>query len=429
MISFRLFFRVCCIFSAFISTLWPIYIYNLDEDLVQIDFKQFHTAEDRVYPALTLCFDTTTYSTYNESFERSLREDELLQIGSNHTTLKIEDYVNSIQFQDFENKITRYSKSGIGIESHNEIEIRQLSTNTVFRRYQASRCFAIGLPFMNKKVINSMDIGINKNIFKSGNAPTSDELINGIGQMSMGLSYQNQYFPLLRHHRKNELESKATLCSGVVLNIRGMEILRRRNKAGKPCNDYANEEAIEVLKDVVTKLECKPQYWDFPSPLPDCSETQLNRSRELLDNSLYDSNAAKSLIQPCRSILDLWYDYDFDNLKGSCSDTLHISIIFNNLPFKEISFVPAYTIWNLISSISVVIGFFLGFSLIQLPDLLLKLKKKMKKKPGSCHYTHRILKRNISLMKKDIDKLKKDIEVLKDPIIKRLKDREHESCV
>ena len=84
--SCRFLFRIFCVLTAILLSLWPIYKYNLDEDLVQIDFKQFHSTEDRVYPALTLCFDKTTFFQYKESSGNALHSDDQFYIGTNLTT-------------------------------------------------------------------------------------------------------------------------------------------------------------------------------------------------------------------------------------------------------------------------------------------------------------------------------------------------------
>ena len=56
----------------------------------------------------------------------------------------------------------------------------------------------------------------------------------------------------------------------------------------------------------------------------------------------------------------------------------------------------AFTVWNLLSSISVIIGLFYGVSLIQLPDIVKKINRIRKKKKNSDTKS----KENILLRKK-----------------------------
>ena len=70
---------------------------SLDEDVVQIDFQEFHSTEERIYPALTLCFDRTTiYQPRNPARKGRKTTGQKREVFSNQRTLKIEVYINSI---------------------------------------------------------------------------------------------------------------------------------------------------------------------------------------------------------------------------------------------------------------------------------------------------------------------------------------------
>ena len=406
---FEYLFKTCCVLGAIFLTSWCFYEYNLDEDLVQMEFKKFHSTEDRVYPALTLCFGRKTkYEKF--STEQSILKPEFFQIGSNRTTLKIEEYIETIQIKDFSsNKIIQYSKHGI--HSTDQMTDRKLSINVVLRRYKATPCFVIGIPYIKTKRIQSLDVVIKKNIFEAGSLPTRHQVVSGKSQFSLGLTYQNQFFPLLNGKDKNlESQNIANTCLNFSFRIRGMEILKRRNKQDDPCNEYIDQDAEKVLDDAAVKLRCKPPYWDVPSSLPDCSKEQLDRSRNILDESLYESNA-KLLIKPCRSILDLWYDYDLDDSEEWCTDDKdhwHISLVYNNVPFKEIGLVPAYTIWNLVSNIGVIIGFFFGFSLVQVPGFMLYVHRRLKGKVDRTRTIQNDVKLGITELQIRLDMIEKD---------------------
>ena len=110
-----------------------------------------------------------------------------------------------------------------------------------------------------------------------------------------------------------------------------------------------------------------PDGLDLPINLPHCigskTKTAANKILAALEQfSTY----------PCRSIRDLKIEYNFDDLKNTCeisNETLQITAIFNKFMFKEIKVVRAYTIWNLVSSIGVIIGVVYGVSLIDLPEI------------------------------------------------------------
>ena len=431
--SFEYLFKLCCTLSAIFLILLCCYKYNLDEDLVHMEFRKFHSTKDRVYPALTLCFDSSPNLEFDKlSTKKNILKQKFFQIGSNHTTLKIEEYIERIQIKDFSNQIIQYSK--LGIDSTDQMEDRKLSVNAVLRRYQTKPCFAIGIPYMKMQLIKSMDIVLKKNIFQTDMIPTWREVVSGKGQFSLGLSYQNQFFPLLNgKDRKIESQNINNTCLNFVFHIRGMEILRRRNKYHEPCNEYVDEEAEKVLDTAAVKLRCKPPGWDIPSPLPACSKVQLDQSRNILDESLYDSNE-KRLMKPCRTILDLWYDYDFDDTVDWCNNNkehLRVSLIYDNTPFKEISLVPAHTIWSIISNIGVIIGFFFGFSMIQLPRFIQSLRRRLKKNDhrSHCVQNDQVTTNTITEFQIRLDMMEKELALLKHPVIHRLRQRDFETSV
>ena len=370
------FFGVGCVVITLITSLWPIYLFSLNEDSVQIEFKEFYSSQDRLYPALTLCYDRATFHKFNQTSTDRFGIDMQHQVFSNQSTLDIEDYITNIVIKDMKNNQTRFTRAGVTAVANIAIKDKSLSLNTILRRYKSTSCFAIGLPFFHEKGINSMNVGIRKSIFKNGVAPTRNQMIHGKGQLNVGLSYQNRHFPLLSRDAKElrSHDSMNNICSGLIFKVRGMEVVSQRSKPSRPCYDYTNDDTTKALNDAANNVGCMPRGWEIDSTLPLCQRNELNVSaRQLFDDSLYNSNA-KQLIQPCRSVVDLWYD-SFDEVIDSCTDEqdiLHVTVVYNNLHFKEMKLVRAFSIWNLFSSITVIMGLFLGVSLLQLPEILNK---------------------------------------------------------
>ena len=140
-----------------------------------------------------------------------------------------------------------------------------------------------------------------------------------------------------------------------------------------PCENFGYEDGIQVLDDISKEIGCKPQHWQFGTDLPGCSLDKLTVHRQQVDNALYNSNR-KSSIKPCRSIYDLNSDYAFDTAFASCDkgkETVDFTFIYDDLPFREFTAVPAYDGWALFASIVQIIGIL--FSILPLPCLFGKL--------------------------------------------------------
>ena len=76
-------------------------------------------------------------------------------------------------------------------------------------------------------------------------------------------------------------------------------------------------------------------------------------------------------MRPCTFIYDLYSDYAYDMASDSCSEgkeTVDITIVYDDLPFKEIIVTQAYDKRSLIGDIVGIIGFL--FCILQLPTLI-----------------------------------------------------------
>ena len=98
----------------------------------------------------------------------------------------------------------------------------------------------------------------NGSIFNPDDVPKKSDFIDRKGKFSVGLTYQNQFFPLLNGKDKaiGENEMKKD-CPGFIVSIRGMEIVHKRNKVDEPCNNDGEEDYIKELEDLTASLGCK----------------------------------------------------------------------------------------------------------------------------------------------------------------------------
>ena len=403
-------FKACGVLIAIALSIWPIYIFILNEDSIQIQLQDLHSSHDRIYPAFTVCFDRTTFHKFAKMPQSDLGIDMQHQIFSNQSTLKTADFIEFIIIRDFENRQLRLFKNGINFAFDAAIDDVDLSLNSVLRRFQSTSCFAIGLALPNKNGIKSMEVGIKKRIFKDGQEPNRNQMIHGQSQLNIGLSYQQQHFPLFSQDssRLRSHDSNNHLCSNLIFKVKGMEVISRRDKSSEPCNDYGDYDPIMAINDAAPEVGCLPQGWGKDSVLPICSETQLNSSvRQDLDDILNNYNS-KTLLRPCKSIVDVWYS-EFIDVIDACTDDkdiLHVTVDYDNLQYKEIKFIRAYTLWILIGDITLIFGIFLGVSWQQIPKMMRCLLKTGRKKRRYTHYKMSALIIEIKRNKKEIDALK-----------------------
>ena len=370
----NLFLKGVSISVAIILIAWQIFTYvYLDDDLPQVDFKRFHSTKDRIYPALTLCFNNSSPYKHYETTQKDPQKDGFYEDASNCTVLKIEDYIKTISVRNFENEISKYTKSIDGLMIHgDESRLGLLSTGFVLRRYRVMNCFAIGIPFVKQKEIKSMRIRLRKSIFTENNDLNPCLKINEWSRVTVGLSYRNQFFSLLNRNGKEPLDAKElSSSSGFVFHVSGIEIVNRRNKQNDPCNNYANEQAIKKLEDLENGLGCKAQSWNSLTSIPDCPKKNTKRFETKIANDINYSNVNLS-DKPCRYIQNLWHQWSVDKSINEQNDTFSMTVVYSDLPFKEITFIPLRSIANLVMNIMAIIGFVLGFSMYKdVPNIIL----------------------------------------------------------
>ena len=376
-------FKIICIAICITLLVWHIisYIYS-DDDLIQLEFTRFHSSENRVYPSLTICFNVTTPKQHFFGMSHASSEARFPAKRPNCSRVELEDYIKTIVIKDFENNIVRYTT-----QNHGSKREKNLSTHFYLRRYKAVNCIAIGIPFMMNQEIKSMHVRLRKDVFSDERTAIKQCMsINKWSRMSFGLSYLHQFFPLMEGKEKQFGLKELNQLPGFAFHVGGMEIINRRNKQNDPCNSFVNEKSIEKLEDITNELGCKPENWDTPSPLPDCSKKEIIKYKKILVRGLQDSFSTVLLEKPCRyiqSILHHWeldemperYDSQAYNFSNSTqlhniisNDTFPVTVVYKNLPFQEITFVPAKSLSNLAAGLMAIIGFMLGFSLYHVPN-------------------------------------------------------------
>ena len=419
MTTFRCLFRIVCVMLSISATIWPIYLFGLDEDSVEIGIKEMHLSEDIFYPSLTLCFNQP-----QDQYDRPI--------------LHIDDYVGNIVVKRKSKKPVVFTKVGIKHTPYDEIPYKGISRKIVLRRYQSSDCLDIGIPFRKKEIIHSMDVEIRKDVFQPQPISTRNDNNRGASSLTIGLSFQGDVFPLPNQNLNYlELDNKGiNNCSGISFHVKEMEILLRRNKPSNPCIDFDRNGAFRILKYATNRLGCMPHGWEINYDLPNCRAEKLNKTDEQHYNQLLATLHYfyyKPITKFCRSIRGIQIEHISDDSIDSCkddNDTIHITSIYDSFPFRETKLVRAYTVWNLVSNIGVIVGLFFGVSVIQLPSIFTKLRRKISGKTYSIRKTNfDDMNNKLSLANEEIHNIKEDTYILKNHILDLLQKREYESTV
>ena len=373
-------FRGLCVLLSICATVWPIHRFNLNKNALEIELKDLHSSKDTVYPGIRLCFAHTILHGYATPSRSTLTTKNPMQDSPDPAKFQIDHYIRKIVIIHANKTRPKFTRTGMKTQqSSSSIQRKGNFTHIVLRRFQASDCLDIGIPFKENLGIHSISVEIEKDIFKKQAVPTRNEIMSGTSKVAIGMSSNGNIFHLPNHNGADLLFNDLLRgsCSAVGLDVKGMELFYRRKKPGVRCIGYDGSGMFKFLTRSTKMLGCMPDGLDLPINLPRC----LGNKTKTAANKVL-SAMEQFLTYPCRSIRDLKIEYNFDDLKNNCKtadDTLQITANFNKFLFKEIKQVRAFTIGNLASSIGVIIGIFYGVSLIEVPDMVRKSLNKMER--------------------------------------------------
>ena len=389
---FEKIFNFLCIVAAVVLTSYCIYIYWLDEDLVQIYFKEYHETPDDIYPSLTYCLHDQLIEDRLKSYDKNLsilsykkflsgdcnlgrlkwengeeifidpevewcdnvkRNESWIDIDYDDVTSTLDDFLlNFIVFftnDRVRNDLVSYSmvNGSLMLEDATTTEeyrnLRKLNY-TISVREHDYKCFTFDLPYVKRKAINKVEITMNADSFP-GNiiSPRSEYYF-------ITMSYPNQ---VIRSLERNRIylrpQIMPTNCYIQDTFVGSMEVLQRRNKRLEPCLEDWNKHDKHVLENIAQKVGCIPKHWKINSKLEHCWS---NEQYKIVHK---EYNRIKGAIPPCRSIEKLsQMSFETDlGLRCTFTSNWRLLLTFDfhkETEYKEVFLVRAFCLQNLVGN-------------------------------------------------------------------------------
>ena len=177
------------------------------------------------------------------------------------------------------------------------------------------------------KNVQSVWLLIKSNIFPSGIRPHYDDMI-------ALLHYPNQLLRSLESI-KYAWPKRETNDSYVMrFRINGVEILRRRNKNSRPCDNNLVNYDDHVISKHTTTVGCRAPYQNPSNKIAQCStKDKMKEARFNLGSNQYRT------IPPCKAMEKIYYTYDESDLSGTewaGTGQFWVGIYLFHQQFKEI---------------------------------------------------------------------------------------------
>ena len=360
-----------------------------NNDASKIEFKQFNKSPKDKYPTFTFCLEDDPKVIYKKELaELLVSEEEYSNIlkGVSSSTKKSLDTSNrvvdveldsfTIQKQNLISKVKFLAKSQKDTLSYNAEEIAAENDKLdkmksfLYKNHQDPDkiCFTRNTRLeANNSSIRKRD-EITFDI-----APFNDLFETSGGYFRVYVHYPGQFTrsmdePVLEL-ALIELPRRIT---GISLTIPYVSVLRKRHKPHTPCNGSLEDDDNKFKMMIVDQVKCVPIYWKHLI-IDDISLDLCKTSTEL--EEVYGLQKLPIAIMkkydpPCIEMQTPVSVQHTTNFNNNYKSRFILSFLYTTETFQEIDNVIDFDFETLWSSVGGFIGIFLGYSLLQVPELL-----------------------------------------------------------
>ena len=365
--------KIICI-SATVSLvgMW-IFIYNLDNDSSVIESKVYFKSEDDKFPVMSLCFkqflDDNSFRKYGANITANAYkefnfgqhfENAFMKIDFNEVTSNISDFILHYEVE---------YRNGTELNTTENIAWKPLYYTFSWNSWgHFLKCF--GFEIIDRNVYH-VRIFISRKIFRNS--------INDIGGTFATLfHYPNQVLSSLQTVKRQWLVWPDNKTNHYIsFNIKNVDVttLRFKDDRENCVPDWKRYDNI-TLENHLKSCECRTPDQTTASHWPICStKEKMKQARIHLNNNER---------RPCRKVnsvdFDLGESKSFEESNRTSSDHWFcITIRILNHRFKDTIQQKEVDIQTLIGYIGGYIGILTGFSLIQIPEIMMTISKHIRK--------------------------------------------------
>ena len=397
--------KVGCLLMAIYYTTSTItqYYENLDETFIRMKRYNQDPSKDK-YPTFSICFKGTDFIWYHDynifkAYGLNATQFELMLKGEK--AIKYERNLNLRSYRKV--KVTANNGSSQHFEDFH-IKLTDILSEVKFVTDQSSQIsyysFEIGQSYKDSMPLLHSYYGADKICFTrisndSTNLVRIDDLVTFRSQI-LGHELFNETEMQIFIHYPDQLLSSfskpkytatlpyflSTLNGKNKSNVNVLEfkisqckILRKRHDANTPCNKDIKNHDRYLLSEYVNNLGCVPMYWNTLLMNTTVAQPQYDEciSPEKLKKAYEDFNDINGILdltdKPCDEMLLLSVDSVNDHPNAQLND-VSIKFRYTEKIYEEVLYDKKYSFESFCNTLGGFWGIFLGFSLMQFPDLL-----------------------------------------------------------
>ena len=373
-----------------------------DRSTTSITYKQYNDKPEDKYPTYSICFKGNSfywrhgleifneYGLYSYQLEQMLKGEPTFSYEYDHTSrlykklptiIKNESNLNSCHFQledilveaiftadDLQNSIS-YSNFSTSGHDNQPFYLGYQTPDMIC--YTRDTKYEKGTIRLEDDIVFDEKMQYKTNLFPFKNV-TDDHAyieiyIHYPGQLIRSLDTPSFTSSFLEYRWNEILEIK--LSQGT--------ILRKRSNSMSPCNNEILDYDLYLQKSICTndKIRCIPPFWK-KTLQGELDLEECTTSKQLKEIYNYVNNQKEMLSNHESPCIDMYSSFVRNwNARQSWSSKLApnqavITIMYKDKYYQEIQYLKAFDVEGFISNLGGFVGIFLGYSMMQLPDLL-----------------------------------------------------------
>ena len=359
-----------------------------DKSIASIEYRKFLSSNEDIYPSITFCFSDPLYfdvlrkydfllSTYKKIFmgnnnithedmnpeDKEIHFEDLFDVTSQRFFIDEKKLINKLYMVPIED-IFWEVKISTRINRGNRSSI-PLKTVIAFWEKHLLKC--LSLESRQKQTISELEV-----VIEALNTP------NNYFELYMFLHFSGTFLV----SRKNHVFLLKTVHNGKVdVLYRLADVTKKRSTVSHNCHESSLDLDERFLKELISKIGCFPPYLMNESFEKErrCNSKQLKDFKVALDLKKYFYRGNLNYT-PCKDIFVDLPIKKYASLKGKKNEKTNttgtIKFMFPIQEFRLTEEVQAYPVWSFMAEIGGYAGFFLGFSILQVPGLLVSVYRR-----------------------------------------------------
>ena len=363
--------------------------YNENEDTTSLSYKRFTETFDNTYPALSLCFEGDALHWYNDlhlfnefgttpnEFGKMLKGQyaymyvynvtstmygKIPVLMSNRSHIDIDHF--RLRLSDILVKAKFITENPMFDYRYDNIPDSTSEKNLAFvASYQTAGkiCFTRKTNHTINTIRTEDWLGFNRSFMAHGiyNSTRMQVFLHYPGQLMTSMNSPGFDSVFAEYQWNKILEVK--LSQGTLVN--------KRPDSKQKCKVLIGSHDVYLQDQVSKKADCVPPYWNeslgTKQGIGKChTPSQLKQVHNSIENL---GNMSISQVPPC---LKWFTSFTYNWQTASDDDVSYIHIVYQDQYYAELLYSRAFGIVDLFSGVGGFAGLFIGFSLVQSPEIV-----------------------------------------------------------